>query len=126
MLCCQVIILCALATAGHYLALAMHLPIPGSVLGLGLLLLALLLNWVPEKALNIGAAWLIGDLLLFFIPPVISVLKYEGLLEHYGLKLLATLILGTVAVMLGTGFVVDRVFSFEQKLNQKRVAGVSQ
>ncbi|BDM65505.1 protein LrgA [Shewanella sp. NFH-SH190041] len=123
-LCGQVVMFCLLAMAGHYLALAAHIPIPGSVIGLGVLLFALLMNWVPESALKVGAAWLIGDLLLFFIPPVISVLKYEGMLEHYGLKLLLTLVLGTASVMVGTGFVVDRVFKLEQKLHLRRMQGV--
>lgn len=70
--------------------------------------------------MQLGAAWLIGDLLLFFIPPVISVLKYETLLEEYGFNIMLTLVLGSASVLLGTGFVVDRVFRFERRLNLKR------
>jgi len=71
---------------------------------------------------QLGAAWLIGELLLFFIPPVITVIKYEGLFEQYGVNILFTLVMGSVCVMVGTGFVVDRVFRFERQLNIKKHA----
>lgn len=116
----QVLALGILAFACNRIAISLHLPIPGSVLGMGVLFLLLILEWIPEHMLRVGAAWLIGDLLLFFIPPVISVIKYEGVLEHYGLKLLLTLIIGTVVVMFSTGLVVDRVFKIEQRMNEKR------
>ena len=77
---------------------------------------------IPENAVQLGAAWLIGELLLFFIPPVISVIKYEGLFEQYGTNILFTLVMGSVCVMFGTGFVVDRVFRFERQLNIKKQA----
>ncbi|MBO2663759.1 CidA/LrgA family protein [Shewanella algae] len=116
----QIAAICLLAWATHALAAALHSPIPGSVLGMLVVLLALGLKLIPEKALQLGAAWLIGDLLLFFIPPVISVLKYEALLEEYGFNIMLTLVLGSASVLLGTGFVVDRVFRFERRLNLKR------
>lgn len=116
----QVVALGLLAFICNRIAVSLHLPIPGSVLGMGILFLLLILKWIPEQMLRVGAAWLIGDLLLFFIPPVISVIKYEGVLEHYGLRLLLTLIVGTITVMFCTGFVVDRIFKVEQKLNEKR------
>lgn len=116
----QIAVICLLAWGTHALAAALHSPIPGSVLGMLVVLLALGLKLIPEKALQLGAAWLIGDLLLFFIPPVISVLKYETLLEEYGFNIMLTLVLGSASVLLGTGFVVDRVFRFERRLNLKR------
>lgn len=111
---------CLFSFACHWFALWSQLPIPGSVLGLGLLFALLALKLVPEQTVQLGAAWLIGELLLFFIPPVISILKYEDLFEQYGASLLFTLVAGSVCVMVGTGIVVDKVFHFERRLNVKR------
>lgn len=116
----QVFALGLLAFACNRLVLAVNLPIPGSVLGMGFVFLLLSFKLIPENLLRVGAAWLIGDLLLFFIPPVISVIKYEGLLENYGIKLLSAIGLGTAIVMIGTGFVVDYVFKIETKMHQKK------
>lgn len=118
----QIGLFCLLSLACHWLAIWAHLPIPGSVLGLGILLILLGSKLIPEGAVQLGAAWLIGELLLFFIPPVISVIKYEGLFEQYGVNILFTLVMGSVCVMVGTGFVVDRVFRFERQLNIKKHA----
>ncbi|EGM71024.1 CidA/LrgA family protein [Shewanella sp. HN-41] len=118
----QIGLFCLLSFACHWVAIWAHLPIPGSVLGLGILLILLGSKLIPESAVQLGAAWLIGELLLFFIPPVISVIKYEGLFEQYGANILFTLVIGSVCVMVGTGFVVDRVFRFERQLNIKKHA----
>lgn len=116
----QIAVICLFAWGAHAAAAAMHSPIPGSVLGLAVVLLALALKIIPEKAIQVGAAWFIGDLLLFFIPPMISVIKYEALLKEYGFNILLTILLGVISVLLGTGFVVDRVFRFERKQHLKR------
>ncbi|SIR30826.1 holin-like protein [Shewanella morhuae] len=118
----QIGLFCLLSFACHWFATWTHSPIPGSVIGLAVLLFLLGFKLIPENAVQLGAAWLIGELLLFFIPPVISVIKYEALFEQYGTNILFTLVMGSVCVMFGTGFVVDRVFRFERQLNIKKQA----
>ncbi len=116
----QAAAICLLAWLAHGLVLFFDLPLPGGVVGLGVLLLLLSLKWVPEQSLQAGAAWLLGDLLLFFIPPVISVIQYEAVLEQYGAQMLGFLVAGSVTVLLGTAWVVDRVFKFERRLRLSR------
>jgi len=117
----QIGLFCLLAWGMDLVAKYLALPLPGSVLGLGLLLLLMGLKLVPEKSVKLGAGWLTGELLLFFIPPVISIIKYESLFEQYSVPLTFTLVIGSVCVLLGTGFVVDRVFKFETKMNIKHL-----
>lgn len=116
----QAAAICLLAWLAHGLVLFFDLPLPGGVVGLGVLLLLLSLKWVPEQSLQAGAAWLLGDLLLFFIPPVISVIQYEAVLEQYGARMLGFLVAGSVTVLLGTAWVVDRAFKFERKMRLAR------
>ncbi len=116
----QAAAICLLAWLAHGLVLFFDLPLPGGVVGLGVLLLLLSLKWVPEQSLQAGAAWLLGDLLLFFIPPVISVIQYEAVLEQYGARMLGFLVAGSVTVLLGTAWVVDRAFKFERKMRLVR------
>ncbi|QYK04556.1 CidA/LrgA family protein [Shewanella zhangzhouensis] len=119
----QAAAICLLAWLAHALVLYLALPVPGGVVGLGVLLALLSLKWVPEKALQAGAAWLLGDLLLFFIPPVISVIQYEAMIEQYGARMLGFLVAGSVTVLLGTGWVVDKAFKFERGLHLARAGG---
>ncbi|ABV35513.1 LrgA family protein [Shewanella sediminis HAW-EB3] len=117
----QIGLFCLLAWGMEQVSVYLELPVPGSVLGLAILLLLMGLKLVPEKSVKLGAGWLTGELLLFFIPPVISIIKYESLFEQYSAPLMLTLVIGSVCVLLGTGFVVDRVFRFETKMNSKRL-----
>ena len=103
-----------------------QMPIPGSVLGLGALVALMLAGAVPERAVKLGSAVLLGELLLFFIPPVISVLKYQVLLAHDGVSIVASVVLGTVMALTATAWVVDRVYTLEKRMNEKRVARYGQ
>ena len=116
----QLIAICALLLVCNWLMAALNLPIPGSVLGLGILVFLLATKIIPENAVKTGATWLIGELLLFFVPPVISVLKYQVLLHQDGWSIVATVVLGTVIALVGTAFVVDKAFKYEKALNQRR------
>ena len=111
--------LCFFAWLCQWAALCVHSIIPGSVIGLGVLFILLSCHWVPEKIVNQGSAWLIGDLLLFFIPPVVAITKYQSILESYGAELIVCMLLASTSVLLGTAFIVDKLFKFErqQRLN---------
>tara|TARA_R110000796_G_scaffold49408_1_gene117895 strand:+ start:21388 stop:21825 length:438 start_codon:yes stop_codon:yes gene_type:complete len=111
----QVSGLCFLAWLCQWVAYSVHSIIPGSVIGLGVLLILLSCRWIPEKVVKQGSSWLIGDLLLFFIPPVVAITKYESLLESYGAELIVCMLLASASVLVGTAFIVDKLFKFERK-----------
>lgn len=116
----QLAALCGLLWLCNAFVSAMHWTIPGSVLGLGILVLLLVTHVVPERAIQSGSSWLLGELLLFFIPPVISILKYRVLMRDDGWMIVATIVFGTVMVLTGTAWVVDRAFTWEKQLNERR------
>ncbi|MDR3044865.1 MAG: CidA/LrgA family protein [Desulfovibrio sp.] len=97
----------ALWLAGETLVRLAHLPVPGGVVGLGLVLLLLAGGWVNAVDLQRGARWLMAEMLLFFVPAVLAVLDHREFLSLLGLKLLAVVLLGTLTVMGGTALVVD-------------------
>ncbi|ASJ97857.1 CidA/LrgA family protein [Shewanella marisflavi] len=114
----QVGLLSLLAIGAQWLVTRLALPLPSGVIGLAALLTLLALNWLPERFVARGAAWLLGELLLFFIPPVVASIHYAPLLEQYGVSLLCTLVLGSGCVLLFTGLVIDRVFKYERRLRR--------
>ncbi|MCK8043829.1 CidA/LrgA family protein [Shewanella sp. 1CM18E] len=111
----QVAGFCGFAWLCQTLAIYLHSPIPGSVIGLTILLLLLSLKLVPERSVSFASRWLIGELLLFFIPPVVAVIKYQALLEHFGAVLISAMLAASTCVLLGTAFAVDKLFKFEHK-----------
>lgn len=87
----------------------LRLPVPGSVLGLGLLLALLWSGLLPLRWIKAGADLLLAEMLLFFIPAVVAVVKYPALILQRGFPILAVILLGTAGVMVGTAFAVEAV-----------------
>lgn len=98
---------------------ALGLPIPGSVAGLGLLVLLLRKGWLPLAWVAEGAGWLLAEMLLFFIPAVVAVVQYPAVLLKEGWHLLLVILLGTVGVMVGTAWVVERAVRLEHHLRRR-------
>lgn len=93
----------------------LHIPIPGSIIGMALLFLLLesgviSLNWV-----EIGATWLLAELLLFFIPSAIGVMNYSSLMETSGLQVLAVVLIGTFAVMACSGLLTGAIYKVKER-----------
>ncbi|MGX9782529.1 CidA/LrgA family protein [Janthinobacterium lividum] len=97
-------------------ASALHLPFSGGVVGLFVLVALLLAGWVRPAAIELGANWLLANMLLFFIPLVVSVVQFTQLLKSQGLMLFVNIGLGFASVMLATAFTVEWVCRYERKL----------
>ncbi|TCK04074.1 holin-like protein [Marinobacterium mangrovicola] len=117
----QITAFCGLFWLCNLLVELEHLPVPAGVIGMVLLVVLLLTRLVPEKAVRSGSNFLLGELLLFFIPPVVSILKYWSMLRDDGWMLIGALIIGTVVVLTGTAWVVDRIFTLEKRMNERRM-----
>ncbi|WP_147818666.1 CidA/LrgA family protein [Salidesulfovibrio onnuriiensis] len=83
------------------------LPIPGGILGMIAAYVLLACNRVSLSSLRRGAEWYLGEMLLFFIPAVPAIIEHRELLGMLGLKLVAVILAGTVAVMAVTALTVD-------------------
>lgn len=84
-----------------------NLPFSGGILGLGIVLVLLMTTRIKLDSIKKGAALLLGDMLLFFIPIVLAILEHHEFLGLLGLKILFIILLSTIAVMLVTALVVD-------------------
>ncbi len=91
------------------------LPVPGGLVGLALALGLLVMHRVDVASLKRGADWLIGDMLLFFVPAVLAVLDHREFLGLLGLKVLAVILLSTLAVMIATALTVDTLFRWRSR-----------
>jgi holin-like protein len=106
----QIGIVLACWLTGEGLARALALPIPGAILGLGMMLLLLAGRRLSVISMRRGAEWLLADMLLFFVPAVLAVLDHPEFLGLIGLKILFVILVSTVIVMVTTAIVVDRVY----------------
>jgi holin-like protein len=102
-------------------AAALHLPFSGGVVGLFVLVALLLAGWVKPAAIELGANWLLANMLLFFIPLVVSVVQFTELLKTQGVTLLLDIGLGFASVMLATALTVEWVCRLERKLRLQKL-----
>jgi len=85
------------------------LPFSGGVVGLLLLVISLLTGALRPSVIEDGADWLLANMLLFFVPLVVSVVQFTGVLESEGIKLFISIGLGFISVLLATAFTVEWV-----------------
>ncbi|MBW4048575.1 MAG: CidA/LrgA family protein [Proteobacteria bacterium] len=91
-----------------------HLPVPPAVVGLFFVVALLLARVVPAHHVADGANWLLGDMLLFFIPPLMAIIQCRNLLASHGLQIIAAIVVGCLTVMVGTGLIVERTLQWER------------
>ncbi len=105
----QVVLLFFISIAMNWLAELLHLPIPGSILGIIVIFALLKMNMIKLTWIEQGANLLLAELLLFFIPSAVGIMKYIPLLESDGLRILVVVISSTFIVMLSSGLIASRI-----------------
>ena len=105
----ELAILFALFLFGGQLAVWLGWPIPGGVMGLALLLLLFASGVVKPATLQLGAGWLMAEMLLFFIPALMSLLDYGTLVREEGWRILLVIAVSTLMVMVVTAVTVELV-----------------
>jgi holin-like protein len=105
----ELAILCALFLLGGQLATWLGWPIPGGVMGLALLLILFASGVLKPAMLQLGAGWLMAEMLLFFIPALMSLLDYGSLIREEGWRILLVIAVSTLMVMVVTALTVELV-----------------
>jgi len=103
----QIALLAVFYLGGGLLGSALRLPIPGNVVGLGLLFLALQGGLVKLAWVEAGADLLIRHLVFFFIPVAVDLMNWGAVFRAMGLRLAFVIGLSTVATFLVAGWVVQ-------------------
>ncbi|WP_044481169.1 CidA/LrgA family protein [Paenibacillus antibioticophila] len=105
----QVMVLILFTLAMNALAQWLHLPIPGTILGIIVLFLLLKLKIVKLDWIEAGASWLLAELLLFFIPAAVGIMEYIPMLQNNGIQILIVVLSSTVIVMVSSGLIATRI-----------------
>ncbi|QDQ01555.1 CidA/LrgA family protein [Lysinibacillus fusiformis] len=101
----------------------LHLPLPGSVIGLLLLALSLNFKIIKVEYIQDGAGFLIGILTLFFIPATVGVIDYPELWSKTGLLIILAVIASTLVSIYITGLLCQFI---EKKEAAKKEAIVEE
>lgn len=99
----QIVVLYAFCWVGTVLVEWLHIPLPGSIIGLLLLLACLLSGIMPAKFVKEGAGFLLPILTLLFIPATVGIMNYPELLSGYGVLLVVIVTISTLMTLVLTG-----------------------
>ncbi|GIM45275.1 holin-like protein CidA [Collibacillus ludicampi] len=119
----QVVFLIVFSLAGNFLAKILHVDIPGSILGLALLFLLLHFKLIRVEWVELGASWLLAEMLLFFIPPAVGIIQYTDLIARMGLGVVFVIIFSTLIVMICTGWFAELLYHRRKEKRHGRTLG---
>ena len=100
------VVLLVFQLLGEILAQVSHLPIPGPVIGMMLLFLALQWRGALPKSLQTTAQTLLSHLSLLFVPAGVGIIQYGSLLAEEWLALTVAIILSTLLTIAITALVM--------------------
>lgn len=101
----SIVLLYIIFQFGNWVQRTFHLFIPGSVIGMIVLLLLLGTKLVRMSWIEEGAKYIITNLAFFFIPVTVGIIEYYHLFMGKGLLLIVIVLVSTIFVMGGSGYV---------------------
>lgn len=111
----QVLFLSFIGVVGNFLQQWLNLPLPGTLVGMLLLFALLLTGVVKLEHVEQGAAVLISELLLFFIPSAIGVIQYTQLFGSTGAMLLGVIVTSIVTLLLSVLIITLSIMKLRRK-----------
>ena len=106
-------ILAALFVGCDRLARALHLPLPGNIVGMGVLVVLLTTGVLPRSWVDSAADLLLKHLSLLFVPAAVAVARHRRLLGESFVALAVLVVVSTVLVLLVTGMIAERLVRTE-------------
>ncbi|MBP2633480.1 MAG: holin [Firmicutes bacterium] len=113
----QILGLCAISFVSNVLSSALNIGIPGSILGIVLLFIMIEEKWLPLEKIELGANFLIAELLLFFIPSAIGVIQYQEVLKNDWAQLLLAIGASICFVVVFVGIVTEVIVRVRESRN---------
>lgn len=93
------------------------LPLPGSIIGMLLLLGLLLLKIVKVETLKTSSTYMLDNLAFFFLPAGVGIISSFNLLKGNTIKIIFIIIISTLVVLLVTGYTVQGLIALKNKRN---------
>ncbi|WP_240374562.1 CidA/LrgA family protein [Bacillus piscicola] len=103
----HILILYAFYYVGMWLQNLLNIVMPGSIIGMLLLLALLFMRVIRPQWIGTGAQLLIAHMPLLFLPVTVGVISYLHVFKGKGLWIIVVTLLSTVAVMTVSGWTVQ-------------------
>lgn len=104
---------------GEFIVSVTGIIIPGSIIGLVILWLALYFKILNVKYIQNGAGFMLAFLTLFFIPSTVAVINYPELLTISGGLFVLAVIISTIFALIITGKISKYIERKERKMKEE-------
>ncbi|MFC4665954.1 CidA/LrgA family protein [Falsiporphyromonas endometrii] len=94
--------------------------IPGSVVGMMLLFLALRLKLVKPEKVDRVSTLLTANMGLFFVPAGVGLMTQFGLIKEFWPAIIASMVLSTAIVLTVVGWSQDRIEKHQEKKKKRK------
>ncbi len=105
----QFLIILIICFIGEVLNKVVHVPLPGSIIGMILLFILLITGVIKLEMIDEISKFLLDHLAFFFIPSGVGLLAYFGILSRNLIPILVICLVTTVLVMVVTGLTVQLI-----------------
>lgn len=105
----QFLIILIICFIGEVLNKVVHVPLPGSIIGMILLFICLITGVIKLEKVDEISRFLIDHLAFFFIPAGVGLLGYVGVLKESILPILVICFVTTLVVMIVTGWTIQLI-----------------
>ncbi|MGE6347106.1 CidA/LrgA family holin-like protein [Bacillus mycoides] len=114
----QIAALYVLYMVGNWVQEMLNLPIPGSLIGMFLLLVLLSLKVLPVKWFDLGAETLVAIMPFLLIPPTLGLMNYGAFFMSKGISLFITVVASTFLIIIVAGHTGQYLANRKEKETQ--------
>ena len=97
----------------------LHLPVPGTIIGLILMFILLKTNALKIEKIENAVNFLLLNMTLFFMPPTVKIIDSYELLEKDLFKIIVIILVSTFLTMGITGKVVQLMIDLKERKEKK-------
>ena len=105
----QFLIILIICVIGEVLNKVVHIPLPGSIIGMILLFICLSTGLIKLEMIDEISKFLLDHLAFFFIPSGVGLLAYVGILKKNLVSITVICVVTTILVMVVTGLTVQLI-----------------
>ena len=112
----QMVLLYLIFLIGDWLQAISKIPIPGSIIGMVFLFLALTFKVIKREWLSLGSSFLLKNLPLLFVPATVGIIDYLDLFKGYGILSLIIAFVSTMLVFITSSMISEKMLKNEKRL----------
>ncbi|MGX7073452.1 CidA/LrgA family protein [Falseniella ignava] len=105
----QLMILFVISLIGEGISTLFRLPIPGSIIGLIILFLALQFKWLRLRHVNMVGNFLLTNMTILFLPPAVGIMEKFDVIAPYLLPIVLIVLFAAVINIILIALVVQFV-----------------